>query len=160
MSPVLLVIAIVVVITAFWVTRRFMGLSGNSMNVNAARSHSTGRRGAVSTSLPDNFQSEIRDLVVQNRKIEAIKRVRKYTGWGLKQAKDYVDSLSEGVSYDIAISSYRNITEGLDDELKSLISQNKKIEAIKLLRKRSGLGLKESKDYIDRLEIDQLEKPQ
>lgn len=36
---------------------------------------------------------EIRDLIRQNRKIEAIKRLRDATGLGLKEAKDAVEAL-------------------------------------------------------------------
>ncbi len=36
---------------------------------------------------------EVRQLVAANRKIEAIKQVREHTGWGLKEAKNYVDRL-------------------------------------------------------------------
>jgi large subunit ribosomal protein L7/L12 len=36
---------------------------------------------------------EIRELIRQNRKIEAIKRLRDLTGLGLKEAKDAVDTL-------------------------------------------------------------------
>ncbi|MBN8843033.1 MAG: ribosomal protein L7/L12 [Sphingomonadales bacterium] len=39
-----------------------------------------------------------------------------------------------------------------DDEIRELIRQNRKIEAIKRLRDRTGLGLKEAKDAVDALE--------
>lgn len=34
-----------------------------------------------------------RTLISQGKKIDAIKLVRELTGWGLKEAKDYVESL-------------------------------------------------------------------
>ncbi|NLL30092.1 MAG: DNA-binding protein [Clostridiales bacterium] len=40
----------------------------------------------------------------------------------------------------------------IDKELKSLITKGKKIQAIKLYREVTGLGLKESKEYVDSLE--------
>jgi ribosomal protein L7/L12 len=43
------------------------------------------------------------------------------------------------------------ITENIDEELKTLISEGKKIKAIKKYRMATGIGLKEAKDYIDRL---------
>lgn len=43
------------------------------------------------------------------------------------------------------------ITENVDEELKILISEGKKIKAIKKYRMANGIGLKEAKDYIDRL---------
>jgi ribosomal protein L7/L12 len=38
-------------------------------------------------------EQEIRQMLMQQQKIHAIKRVRELTGMGLKEAKDYVDSL-------------------------------------------------------------------
>ena len=43
------------------------------------------------------------------------------------------------------------VTENIDDELKSLIAEGKKIRAVKKYRMVTGLGLKESKEYIDSL---------
>ena len=40
--------------------------------------------------------SEIKNLLQQNQKIEAIKRVRKATGLGLKESKDLVEALERG----------------------------------------------------------------
>lgn len=39
-----------------------------------------------------------------------------------------------------------------DDEIRELIRQNRKIEAIKRLRDATGLGLKEAKDAVEALE--------
>lgn len=41
-----------------------------------------------------------------------------------------------------------------DDEILDLIRQNRKIEAIKLMRERTGLGLAEAKDAVEALERD------
>ncbi|HEY5525586.1 MAG TPA: ribosomal protein L7/L12 [Clostridium sp.] len=43
------------------------------------------------------------------------------------------------------------ITANIDAELKSLISEGKKIKAIKKYRIITGLGLKEAKEYVDLL---------
>jgi ribosomal protein L7/L12 len=40
-----------------------------------------------------HLEREVRMLLVNKRKIEAIRRVRELTGMGLKQAKDYVEAL-------------------------------------------------------------------
>lgn len=44
-------------------------------------------------------------------------------------------------------------TEDTDAELVELILHDKKIEAIKRYRIKTGMGLKESKDYIDELAL-------
>jgi ribosomal protein L7/L12 len=40
---------------------------------------------------------DIADLIQRDRKIEAIKRAREIYGFGLKEAKDYVEDLSEKI---------------------------------------------------------------
>ncbi|MCP4540481.1 MAG: hypothetical protein GY832_25365 [Chloroflexi bacterium] len=41
----------------------------------------------------DKLEKQVRILIDQDQKIEAIKHVREQTGWGLRESKDYVDSL-------------------------------------------------------------------
>jgi hypothetical protein len=41
------------------------------------------------------LEDQVRTLLAQGRKVEAVKRVRKTTGWGLKESKDYVDALAD-----------------------------------------------------------------
>lgn len=43
--------------------------------------------------LSEAAMAHVRGLVAAGRTIQAVKAVREATGWGLKQAKDYVDSL-------------------------------------------------------------------
>jgi ribosomal protein L7/L12 len=40
-----------------------------------------------------DLNGQIHALLAKNQKIQAIKLVREQTGWGLKEAKDYVDAL-------------------------------------------------------------------
>lgn len=43
--------------------------------------------------ISDELKDELIELVEENEKIKAIKKLREVTGMGLKEAKDYVDSL-------------------------------------------------------------------
>ena len=43
--------------------------------------------------LPPEAETEIRTLLQQRRKIDAIKLLREHTGLGLKEAKDRIDAL-------------------------------------------------------------------
>jgi ribosomal protein L7/L12 len=43
--------------------------------------------------LSGDIPAEVQALLARGQKIEAIKRVRELTGWGLKEAKDYVERL-------------------------------------------------------------------
>jgi hypothetical protein len=42
------------------------------------------------------WQQQVRSLVAQQQKIEAIKLVRQHTGSGLKDAKDFVEAIARG----------------------------------------------------------------
>lgn len=46
-----------------------------------------------------------------------------------------------------------SINDELKDELIKLVEANKKVKAIKKLRDVTGMGLKEAKDYVDKLII-------
>jgi hypothetical protein len=46
-----------------------------------------------------------------------------------------------------------NLPNSLDNEILELCKQGKKLSAIKLLCETTGMGLKESKDYVDRLAL-------
>ena len=79
------------------------------------------------------------------RMIEAIKIVRQTTGLDLKAAKELVEAHIGGTPQTpIAIKP-----ENLPPEVLAEIQAGRKIEAIKLLRQKTGLGLKESKDLVD-----------
>lgn len=43
------------------------------------------------------------------------------------------------------------VSEEVENELRNLVAEGKKIEAIKKYRVITGLGLKESKDYVDNI---------
>lgn len=90
-------------------------------------------------------------LAAEGKKIEAIKLVRERTGLGLKEAKDYVEAIPNVVPLSQHVQSQIG-SESLQQEAIALKAQNKAIEAIKLVRERTGLGLKEAKHYVDALE--------
>jgi ribosomal protein L7/L12 len=94
-------------------------------------------------------------LVQDGKKIDAIKWVREQTDLGLKEAKDAVEAIERGETPDLR-SHARTATHGVTgvdlDEINELLLQDKKIEAIKLYRQQTGVGLKEAKDAIDAIE--------
>jgi ribosomal protein L7/L12 len=93
-----------------------------------------------------------RGLIDGGNKIAAIKRVRELTGLGLKEAKDYVESWEQtGAVPDLIMSMDAPPAANLE-EVHRLMLQGQKIQAIKVYRELSGVGLKEAKDYVDALE--------
>ncbi len=111
------------------------------------------------------------ELLRSGRKIEAIKRYRQQTGVGLKEAKEAVERM--GVEM-VSPGRYAGLKEGyplgsdelrdsfggsnqysspsLDDELRELVGRGQKINAIKRYREVTGVGLKEAKDVVDKIE--------
>ncbi|RSN03635.1 serine/threonine protein kinase [Nonomuraea sp. WAC 01424] len=85
-------------------------------------------------------------LIAKGQLIQAIKLVRERTGLGLKEAKDYCDALpiSPGGPGQVVGAETRAAAQ-------QLIAKGQLIQAIKLVRERTGLGLKEAKDYCDAL---------
>jgi ribosomal protein L7/L12 len=98
----------------------------------------------------DEGDAAVAQLLARGNKIEAIKLVRERTGWGLKEAKDYVEALPNAPPLPAPVAP---VSAGsMDDEARALLAKGQKIVAIKLVRERTGWGLKEAKDYVDELE--------
>jgi len=96
----------------------------------------------------DRF-SDIRDLMRSGRKIEAIKRYRELTGAGLKEAKDAVeapDFLAPPPPPPAISDDHPRMAD-----VRAFVAAGRKVDAIKLYRELTGLGLKESKDAIDKM---------
>lgn len=107
--------------------------------------------------LDGNSRADIHQLLAANKKIQAIKVFRQRTGAGLVEAKNAVESVQRGEPFP---SSSTNVDAGrsgptpwddLIPRLQSLKSEGKAISAIKLLRDRTGLSLREAKNAVDLL---------
>jgi len=102
---------------------------------------------------------DVQQLVRNGQKIEAIKLVRELTGLGLKEAKDLVDKMEQGKTVEISrqgspISPGHDFRTqaNLEEMIRSACASGKKIEAIKILRLQTNLGLKEAKDVVEQVE--------
>jgi ribosomal protein L7/L12 len=95
------------------------------------------------------IDQEIRNLIDQGRKIEAIKKVMAHTGKGLKEAKDYVDSL--GKSDPPEMVSLGISSETLEFEVRELVNRGRRVEAVRKVRKLTGMDLKAAKEFVDSL---------
>ncbi|MFX0547863.1 ribosomal protein L7/L12 [Hathewaya histolytica] len=45
--------------------------------------------------VPDTITDELKTLILEGKKVEAVKKYRTATGLGLKEAKEYIDSLNK-----------------------------------------------------------------
>jgi ribosomal protein L7/L12 len=135
--------------------KRVRGLTGLGLKEAKDYVESWQRSGAVpelsAGGLPPVAGSveQVHLLARQGLKIQAIKAYRELTGAGLKDAKDYVEALEAGAqppAVTPAASSRSDLAE-----VSALLAKGNKIAAIKLYRELTGVGLKEAKDYVDRL---------
>jgi len=92
----------------------------------------------------------IEQRIAEGKKIQAIKLYREQVKTGLKEAKEAVDHFELTGSW--APISQGNNTEH-DNEIESLIRQEKIIGAIKLYREQTGKSLPEAKDFIESLDV-------
>ena len=96
----------------------------------------------------EDWKQEIRALLGEGQKIQAIKVYRERTGVGLRQAKEAVEAIERGESLSIP----EMVDESFERELIALLDQGQKIQAIKLYRERTGVGLKKAKDAVEAIQ--------
>lgn len=123
----------------------------------------SGRRSAsaprIETPVTPDAAAEVDRLLAAGRKIEAIKVYRDATGARLADAKDRIDRWAPGTTAVPIVpaappaqdpASFRaSLPASVAAEIDSLVADGRPIEAIKLLRETSALGLGEAKRVID-----------
>jgi ribosomal protein L7/L12 len=110
----------------------------------------------------DAFRARVVAEIEAGRRIEAIKLVRERTRLGLADAKALVEALASGAD-GVDLSPVR--TSAADDVAQATVDDpdlaaqlvlelaaGRKLEAIKLYRERTGVGLKQARDAVDALE--------
>lgn len=92
----------------------------------------------------------LNDIISKDGKLPAIKYVMEHTNVGLKDAKDFVENFMA--------NKPAQVFEGdVLQHVKNLLKSHQKIEAIKEVRENTGMGLKESKDFVDNIDNANLE---
>jgi ribosomal protein L7/L12 len=84
-------------------------------------------------------------LMAEKRKIEAIRLFRERTGVGLAEAKAAVEAMERNDQ------TARAVSTGADAAVLDLMRDGQKIAAIKLYRERTGAGLRDAKEAVERL---------
>jgi ribosomal protein L7/L12 len=100
---------------------------------------------------PDQVQ-KIHQLIEEKKLIQAIALYREVTGVGLAEAKQAVEEMvrDEYTKPPDGVMDYDNPI--LEARIKSMLSKRQKIQAVKIYREEYGVGLKEAKDAVDRIE--------
>jgi ribosomal protein L7/L12/DNA-binding beta-propeller fold protein YncE len=104
--------------------------------------------------------AEVAKLARAGEKIQAIKLYRELTGLGLAESKDAVERIERGEPLAMQQTSFGGFTVPVNSDqhsvvlgqVKELVRNGQKIEAIKLLRQAFGVGLKEAKEAADDIE--------
>lgn len=92
-----------------------------------------------------DLEREVRSLLEQGNKIEAVKVYREHTGAGLKDAKDAVEALQRGpgLPRDAETATHWEV------EVLRLLGEGEKIKAVKLYKERTGATLFDSKQAVE-----------
>lgn len=102
------------------------------------------------SALTANQKQQLKQLVADGNKIAAIGLYREMTSVGLKEAKDAVEAIVRGEPANLSISSQVSYHDPfLENRIRRLLAERKKIEAIKIYREAHHCGLKEAKDAVD-----------
>ena len=156
-SLVLVAVAAVAVIIGFLIGRAKAKESSSTRSSESLETRAERRTEHRENLNSNDLKHEIQEQMAHgSSKIEAIKEVRERSGMGLSDSKSFVESLDE---QDSTVSSVPGnhgsgrISEGADlGRVKELLKNGRKIEALKAYRELSGLGLKEAKEELDRIE--------
>lgn len=107
-----------------------------------------------------NILSQVHQLIKQNKKVSAIKLVKDTIGLELKECKEIVDTISSlPVSNGFFFDSESKIsvdeiftTHKIKEQLTSLLQQNSKLEAIKLVVDHTGMSLLDAKNFVESIQ--------
>ena len=102
--------------------------------------------------MDNNFKipSSILEQINKGNKIEAIKMLREELNIGLKEAKEFVGKLSSvNDNPNENFIEQKNIS--VSEKALNFLREGKKIDAVKVVREETGLGLKDSKDMVEKI---------
>lgn len=102
---------------------------------------------------------KIHELIDASQILMAIQVYRDATGVSLAEAKRAVEEMMR-MEAARPPSGTRNFDNPvLESKIRSMLSKGKKIEAVKIYREEYGIGLKEAKDAVERIEATMLRDP-
>ena len=96
-----------------------------------------------------DLEQQVRSLLEQGQKIEAVKVYKDQTGVGLAEAKRAVQAMQAGAGP----PPLPDIADDLEAELLRLLGRGDKLKAIKLYKERTGVGLAEAKQAVESLAV-------
>ncbi len=142
--------AIFVPIAIHWITSRAERAAGERKQPTPARPPLVP---APPPPAQPRLEDRVRALADTGRTIEAIKLVREETDVGLAEAKDAVENIQRRTLSDMSWGRGAGspLAHDIEATARALLQQDDVLGAIRLVHERTGLGLKEAKEYVDRL---------
>lgn len=95
---------------------------------------------------------KIHELIDASQILMAIQVYREATGVSLAEAKQAVEQMARMEAARPPSDSRNFDNPVLESKIRSMLAKGKKIEAVKIYREEYGIGLKEAKDAVDRIE--------
>jgi ribosomal protein L7/L12 len=160
-DPTYLLLAVLIVALPFLLTKLLSGKSRDADRVlgasvpsarSAVKPASAPAMEAANDAAP--IEAQVKALIAQGKKIEAIKLMRESNGLSLEAAKDSVEAIEQhgrSTLGEMGMMSTIRLAQQLSKEVHELVASGQKVEAIRLVRDQTGLGLKEAKELVDRL---------
>lgn len=107
--------------------------------------------------LPNDLEAEVRALTLDGNKLAAITRYRAATGASLLEAKNAVEAVEHGQALP-RLGALPNdelpptVMTSLEEQVANLLRQDRKLDAIKIYRAATNLGLAEAKAAVEAIE--------
>lgn len=90
-------------------------------------------------------EQQIRNICNSEGPVSAIKYIKDTYGWGLQEAKDFVDKVMQGAGPALAVHTQ----PANEEQIARIVQEQGKLNAIKYCKDNYNLGLKEAKDYVE-----------
>ena len=105
--------------------------------------------------IPPSQEEQIRNMLAAGNKIAAVKLYREMTGASLAEAKQAMEMMQFGEFVPTATAQPVGEPDPfLENQIKRLLEERKKIEAVRVYREAYHCGLKEAKDAVDLIEAE------
>ena len=95
---------------------------------------------------------KLHELIHAKQLLNAVQFYQQATGVSLVEAKEAVEDMARNEFTKPPSSERDRDDQVMEGKIRSLLSKNKKIDAIKIYREEYGVGLKEAKDAVERIE--------
>lgn len=104
--------------------------------------------------MPASLRGEIEALIRQGRQVEAIKKLRRAEGLDLRQAVEEIERIETRLAGaapdpDSGAAHAGRPSQRMLEEVKTLVLQGRKMEAIKLLHEGNRMGLRQAKNLVE-----------